>query len=108
MKKLFNNKYSFIWGIVAFALSFMIFFTSLSGIGAEKTAHDKYQLEKAISNAAVSCYAIEGSYPPSVEYLVEHYGIQIDTKRFTVKYELFASNLMPDITVLINNYENKN
>jgi hypothetical protein len=84
----------------------LIFFFPLSDIGKNKTVQDKIQLENAIKNAAVSCYAIEGSYPPSIAYLVENYGIQIDTNRFTVKYELFASNLMPDITVLINKNEN--
>ena len=34
------------------------------------------------------------------KYLVENYDVQINTERFTVKYELYASNLMPDITVL--------
>ena len=100
-----KKKRSFIFWIVSAVLIFIIFFTSLSDIGNKKTLEDRAQLEKAISNAAVSCYAIEGSYPPSVEYLVKNYGIQIDYDRFTVKYELFASNLMPDITVLINENE---
>ena len=45
-------------------------------------------------------YAIEGRYPPSVEYLEEHYGIQIDRERYNVFYSGFASNIMPDITVI--------
>ena len=36
------------------------------------------------------------------EYLEEHYGIQVDRERYTVAYDVFASNLMPDITVLEN------
>ena len=32
----------------------------------------------------------------------ERYGLQIDTDRYTVYYDVFASNLMPDITVLEN------
>ena len=86
-------------------LIFFLFFMAFSDIDSDKTAEDRIQLEKAIKNAAVSCYAIECAYPPSIDYLVDHYGVQIDTRRFTVKYELYASNLMPDITVLINNYE---
>ncbi|MBO5778449.1 MAG: hypothetical protein J6R82_02660 [Clostridia bacterium] len=58
------------------------------------------RLEEALTRAAVACYAIEGAYPPTLEYLVENYDVQINTERFTVKYELYASNLMPDITVL--------
>ena len=37
-----------------------------------------------------------------IRYLEDHYGLQIDTDRYTVYYDVFASNLMPDITVLEN------
>ena len=70
------------------------------------TGEEKEQLEAALHKATVSCYSIEGAYPPSLEYLIENYGIQINTKRFTVKYEYCASNMMPDITVLEYPYEN--
>ena len=66
---------------------------------------DKTQLENALKNAAVSCYAIEGTYPPSAEYLIENYSVQVDEERFAVKYEFYGSNLMPDITVLVRRYE---
>lgn len=57
-------------------------------------------LRNAIARACVQCYAIEGRYPPSVQYLEENYGIRIDRERFYVFYEGFASNIMPDITVI--------
>ena len=106
MKKLFIKKHSAIFWVVCAIIIFIVFLTSLSSVSSEKLSQDRAQLEKAIANAAVSCYAIEGAYPESIDYLIDNYGIQIDTERFTVKYELFASNLMPDITVLINQNEN--
>lgn len=57
-------------------------------------------LRQGITRACVQCYAIEGRYPPSVEYLTERYGIQIDEDKYNVFYSGFASNLMPDITVI--------
>ncbi len=57
-------------------------------------------LRNGIRRASVQCYAIEGRYPPSVEYLEENYGIQIDRERYNVFYDGFASNVMPDITVV--------
>lgn len=60
------------------------------------------RLEEALRRTAVSCYACEGAYPPDVAYMQEHYGLQYDSVAYTVRYELFASNLMPDITVLEN------
>lgn len=60
------------------------------------------QLEEAIRRAAVSCYAIEGFYPADTDYLVENYGLIIDESKYTVFYDAFASNILPEITVLPN------
>lgn len=78
----------------------LFFLTAFSNLDNGKNLEDKAQLVNALHRAAVCCYAIEGAYPPDLAYLVEKYGVQIDTSRFTVSYELYASNLMPDITVL--------
>ncbi len=74
-------------------------------LGAVQTqaAADKESLiflEKAVIRATVQCYAIEGMYPPDVEYLEKNYGIVVDDNKFIVHYEVFASNILPDITVL--------
>ena len=60
----------------------------------------RQQLEDALRRAAVTCYASEGFYPPDVDYMVQHYGLQYDARNFQVHYEIFASNLMPEITVV--------
>ena len=60
----------------------------------------RQQLEDALRRAAVACYAAEGIYPPTLEYLTQHYGVQINEERYTVYYEIFGDNLMPEITVL--------
>ncbi len=57
-------------------------------------------LRSSIGRASVQCYAIEGRYPPSIKYLEENYGLQIDQERYNVFYSGFASNIMPDITVV--------
>lgn len=77
-----------------------IFFTALANLKNGNNDEGKRQLERAIRNAAVSCYAVEGFYPPDLDYLIEHYGLQIDNERYTVFYEAIAENLMPDITVI--------
>lgn len=58
------------------------------------------QLDQAIRKATLTCYATEGVYPPTIDYLKENYGIQIDESRYTVFYEIFGDNIMPDITVM--------
>ena len=56
--------------------------------------------ETAVRQAAVSCYALEGAYPPSYEELKRRSGIALDEKDYVVFYEIFASNIMPEVTVL--------
>ena len=41
------------------------------------------------------------SLKKTLDYLREHYGIRIDENRYIVFYEVFAENLMPEITVLL-------
>jgi len=56
--------------------------------------------EQSIRRAAVSCYAVEGAYPATYDQLKEWSGVQVDEERYAVFYEIFASNIMPDITVV--------
>lgn len=57
-------------------------------------------LEQAVNRAVVQCYAIEGMYPPDIHYLEEHYGLVYDHERYIIHYEVFASNILPDFTVI--------
>lgn len=76
-------------------------FVQAAGTMRTRTQEDRLNaLRDAIRRASVQCYAIEGRYPPSTEYLEEHYGILIDPSRYHVFYDGWASNVMPDITVL--------
>lgn len=89
--------------IVPLAVAVVLMFTTaLSNLREGQRSEGKQQLEDAVRRGAVACYAAEGIYPPTLEYLEEHYGIQVDRERYTVAYDVFASNLMPDITVLEN------
>jgi hypothetical protein len=89
--------------LAAFVVAILLFFSaSLNNLESGHAAEGRRQLEESLRRAAVACYAAEGSYPMDVAYLEEHYGIQIDTDRYTVRYDAFAQNLMPDITVLEN------
>ena len=91
----------FRWLAAALAALCLIFFiSSLASVDRQQGEEGRQQLETALRRAAVACYAAEGVYPPTVEYLQEHYGVQIEEERYIVFYEIFANNLMPDITVL--------
>lgn len=76
------------------------FSTALGNLDAGRSQEGREQLETAIRRSCVACFAAEGSYPQDVQYLKDHYGLQIDEERYAVFYDVFAENLMPDITVL--------
>jgi hypothetical protein len=86
--------------LAAFAVVIGLFVTGVTGMLHRAESEGAETLRKGIARACVQCYAIEGRYPPSVDYLTEHYGIQIDSDRYYVFYEGFASNLMPTIMVV--------
>ena len=88
------------FGLILAAIVLVFFLISV--LQLENTCQEmgKQQLEGALRRAAVACYAAEGFYPPSVEYLTQHYGLQYDETAYKVHYEVFASNLMPEITVV--------
>ncbi len=71
-----------------------------------KTLSEKELLmvTESVRRAAVQCYAIEGFYPQTVEYLQDKYGVLFKDERYFIDYQYIGENLLPDITVLpINN-----
>ena len=50
--------------------------------------------------AALTCYAVEGAYPQSLEELERGYGLAYNKDAYIVSYDAFASNIMPNIQVL--------
>ncbi len=73
--------------------------------GVDKTAEISERdglraAETTVRQAAVSCYALEGAYPASYEELKRRSGLALDDAEYVVFYDVFASNLMPEITVL--------
>lgn len=78
----------------------LFFLGAMSRLEDHRRAAGKQQLETVLRRTSVSCYASEGFYPPDVAYMQEHYGLQFDEETYMIRYELRASNWMPDITVL--------
>ena len=86
--------------IILACLVLLVFSQAVGNLEAGRQAEGLAQLEEAVRRTAVTCYAAEGFYPPSVAYMQEHYGLQFDESAYIIHYQVLASNLMPDITVL--------
>ena len=69
-----------------------------------KSDEESYKiLSDAIIRSAVQCYAIEGFYPPDIEYLENNYGLLVDHNKYFVSYSVFASNIVPEVEVFLKN-----
>lgn len=75
------------------------FFAGTRSVSSGNREEQRALAERAVRRAVVSCYAIEGFYPPDIEYLREHYGLSVDEK-YVIHYEAFASNVFPIIEVM--------
>lgn len=85
---------------MAAAAVLLCFLLAVSRLERDRQAEGRQQLEDVLRRTAVACYASEGVYPPSVAYMQAHYALQYDEEAYVVHYQVVASNLMPDITVL--------
>ena len=103
MKKKRNSALTALRGLLIPLLVLAVllgFLTALSNLESGRSEEGRRGLEESIRRAAVACYAAEGIYPPDIAYLQTHNGIQVDESRYAVFYEVFGSNLMPEITVV--------
>ena len=98
-KRLFGALRGLVMPVLALAV-LLCFFTGVSNLKGGSGDEGKRQLEVSIRRCAAACYAAEGIYPPTVDYMRENYGLQVDESRYYVDYQVFAENLMPDFTVL--------
>ena len=69
------------------------------GVGEKSSQAQTELVRSAVRRAAVTCYAVEGAYPTTLEYLKDHYGLVFDEENYFVFYDAFASNIMPEIRV---------
>ena len=76
-----------------------VFYLRAPGVSDDMAAESAEALRAAVQRSANQCYAVEGVYPPDLEYLEEHYGLQVNHRDFYVIYDAFASNLPPTIRV---------
>lgn len=86
--------------VLFFVILLILFLRGISSVSSSNLARQQESLETAISRSISQCYAVEGFYPPSLEYLKEHYGLTFDEDLFFVDYQVYGANLLPDVTVL--------
>ena len=77
--------------------------SSLLRYGDKSSQLDLENVQRTVTKYTIQCYASEGSYPPDLDYLEEHYGLILDREKYIYYYEVFGSNVLPVIDIKVNN-----
>lgn len=85
---------------VLFSAMIAWFVISVNNAASSKEDRELSALINTVENSITMCYAIEGVYPESVEYLSTNYGLIYDKSKYIIHYDIFASNIRPTVTVL--------
>lgn len=97
IKRHFSSTY---FSVLLFILLFVYFAVMVQSISEDTVDRQEESLNVALNRCIVSCYSVEGTYPPSLEYIKEHYGLFYDDNTFFVDYTPIGSNIYPDVTVM--------
>ncbi|WP_026508929.1 hypothetical protein [Butyrivibrio sp. MC2013] len=97
--KPFKSIAGYIYLIISIIM-LILFNLGIDSIGMKSLYYRQDSLSNALRKDIAQCYAIEGFYPPSLEYIREHYGLSYDEEVFFIDYSAFGSNIYPDVTIL--------
>lgn len=76
------------------------FYFGVSALGKDTDKKQKESLETAIRQGIIHCYATEGHYPESLDYLTKTYGIHYDSEKYFIDYRILGANILPDVTII--------
>lgn len=91
---------TFLISIAFFVVVTVMLVYGINSISTKTRAEEKRNLENALQRGITQCYAVEGTYPESLDYLKEHYGITYDEDVFFVDYKASGANILPDVTII--------
>lgn len=84
--------------IVFLVIILWAFATGLDVFSSSAETEQLHAVEQMIERAIIQCYALEGGFPPDLEYL-KSYGVVLNYDRFVYDYNVIGVNVMPTITV---------
>jgi len=75
-------------------------FYGVHGAAADSGRRQQELTLRAIRRAADECFAVEGHYPPNIDYLYENYHVRVDTDKYVVIYDIFAPDVRPSVMLV--------
>lgn len=102
MRKKSNLKtaLAYIIPLAVFAAMIVWFLIAMQNTASSTEKRELEALKTNVENGITMCYAVEGVYPASIEYLCANYGLIYDKSKYIVYYDSFASNIRPTVTIL--------
>lgn len=88
------------WPVVIAVLIIAAVF-GLRAYGRDMAVRELDAARQSVERASVQCYALEGRYAPSLQYLEDNYGLSVDKDRYDVIYVFQQANLPPEIYVVV-------
>lgn len=99
MKNLRMPVISLIASLLIIAIAGAALLIGLSGYADGYSDQKVSEVRNTVLSYVAQCYALEGEYPPDLDYLAEKYGLQLDKDRYIYHYDMYASNILPDVRV---------
>lgn len=106
-KRFIQNKHRILSKLLKIRFTFIsvfliLLFYVLSLSQLEKDNYNKQYavLDNAIKRTIVHCYSVEGTYPPSIEYMKDHYGLTYNEHLFFIDYHAIGSNIYPEFEII--------
>lgn len=99
-RRTFSRAVPYIIPCVLFGAMIVWFLISMKNAASSTDARELSALKTTVENSITMCYAVEGAYPESVEYLSANYGLIYDKEKYIVLYDCFASNIRPSVLIL--------
>ena len=86
--------------LAVFAVLFVGVYMLVNKVSSASGSAETELVRDAVRSAVLTCYAVEGAYPASIDYLKDHYGLAYNEDAYMVMYDSFATNIMPTIRVV--------
>jgi hypothetical protein len=85
--------------IIIFFMILIMVWNSFGLLQERSQTQSLKAVQTAVEQAVMQCYALEGAYPPDLNYLQDHYGLIINEDRYVYLYEVVGENIHPIIDV---------
>ena len=95
------RKHSFGLSVLLFAACLGAYIVMMGWLGTSRSAEQEKALNTSLERCITNCYALEGFFPPDLQYMEDHYGLSYDKNLFFVDYQPVAANIRPDYFVLL-------